>query len=303
MSRVSRTFRQVRYRDRRTGEICVERIPAEGALRWFYQAPVGRLCRSLVFGPVAFSRLVGWWQNSPWSRHQIRSFVERFGIDPEEAEFPLDQYPTFNAFFSRRLKSGARPFVRTPELLCSPADGKALVFPYLDEELRFPIKGVAVSLEALLASAEEVRPYLGGAALVIRLAPPDYHRFHFPDDGRAGPARLIPGRCHSVHPLALAEVPTLLSRNRRMVTRIETAHFGPIAFVEIGAFAVASIVQTYAPGPVCRGQEKGYFQFGGSTLLLLFAPQAVCFDEDLVRDSAAGLEVQIRAGTRVGRRG
>ena len=290
----------VRYRNRRTGQISTEQVPAERGLRFFYESPVGRLLRGPIFGNRVLSRLLGWRQDRPWSRAQIRPFVERFGIDLDEVELPVDQYPTFNAFFARRLKPGARPFAADPDTLCCLADGKALVFPELADGVEFPIKGASVTPASLLASGADAAPFAGGSALVVRLAPPDYHRFHFPDDGRAAAARLVPGRCHSVNPIALRRVPDLFGQNRRTVTRIDTAHFGPVAYVEVGAFAVASIVQTFAPGPVARGQEKGHFQFGGSTLALLFAPGAVRFDGDLVRDSVAGLETQVRAGERVG---
>ena len=293
---------QVCYRDRRTGRILTEQIPAEKGLRFFYENPVGHLLRGPIFGNRALSRLLGWKQDRPGSRSRIRPFVERFGIDLDEVELPVDQYPTFNAFFTRRLKPGVRPFSADPDILCCPADGKVLVFPELGERVEFPVKGARVTPAALLGSVADSEPFAGGSALVVRLAPPDYHRFHFPDDGRAAAARLIPGHCHSVNPIALRRVPDLFGQNRRTVTRIDTAHFGPVAYVEVGAFAVASIVQTFAPGPVARGQEKGYFQFGGSTLALLFAPGAVRFDEDLARDSAAGLETQVRTGERVGSR-
>jgi len=292
---------EVRFRDRQTGEILVEQIPAEAALRWLYQTPAGRLFLGPVFGSRVLSCLWGWWQNRSWTRGKIRPFVERFQIDLEEMELPLDRYPSFNAFFTRRLKPGTRPFVPEPEALCSPADGKALVYPCLTGDLHFPLKGSSVTPASLLDSKAASQTYEDGSALVVRLAPPDYHRFHFPDHGQAGPARFINGWFHSVNPVALTRVSDLFHLNQRAVTEIDTARFGRIAYVEIGAFAVGRIVQTFTPGPVHRGQEKGYFQIGASTLVLLFAPGTVVFDEDLVRASAAGLEAQVRTGSRVGR--
>ena len=105
---------------------------------------------------------------------------------------------------------------------------------------------------------------------------------------------------HSVSPLALERVPEVFHLNRRAVCELTTPHFGQIACVEVGALNVASIVQTYVPGPCQRGAEKGFFQFGGSTIALLFEPGAIAFDEDLVTDSAAGLEVHVRTGAGVG---
>lgn len=294
---------EVRYRDRRTGEIRVERIPAESVLRWSYETALGARLRTAVYSHGLVSCLIGWSQNRAWSRWWIRSFAASHGLDVGEAELPLDEYPSFNAFFSRRLRPGARPFAEDPRTLCSPADGKILVFPRLADEVQIPVKGAMVEPSALLAEPTAGAEYRHGAGLVVRLAPPDYHRFHFPAAGIAGPARPIHGRYHSVNPVALSRVPGLLSGNARAVTRLETELFGPIACVEVGAFAVGSIVQTYAPGRVTRGQEKGYFQFGGSTVVLLFRPGAVQFDDDLRADSAAGLETQVRTGTVLGRAG
>ena len=301
VSRFTSGRTEVRYRNRRTDEIIVEQVPAENALRRLYETAAGRFFGGLVFGNGALSHLYGWWQNRSRTQRKIRPFVDRFRIDLDEVEFPLDQYSNFNAFFSRRLQPGARSFPDDPQILCSPGDGKALVFPHLTEEIQFPVKGSSITPASLLACEEAARPYLGGSALIVRLAPPDYHRFHFPDDGRASTTHLVRGGCHSVNPIALACKPEIFHLNRRAVTQVGSANFGPLACVEIGAFAVASIVQTFVPGPVRRGQEKGFFQFGGSTLVLLFTPGAVRFDDDLVRDSAAGLEVQVTAGSSVGR--
>ena len=105
----------------------MEEVPAERAMHWFYGARAGGLLHGLVFSNGVFSRLYGWWQNRSWTRRRIRPFVERFQIDVDEVEDALDQYPTFNAFFSRRLRADARPFAADPEVLCSPADGRVLV--------------------------------------------------------------------------------------------------------------------------------------------------------------------------------
>jgi len=241
-------------------------------------------------------------QDKRRSRRKIAGFVEEHGIRAEEAELPLEEYRSFNAFFTRRLRADARPFAEDPDVLCAPGDGKALVFPVVDRTVKLPAKGASFSPAALLASGDQAKRFLGGSALVLRLAPYDYHRFHFPDSGEAGAVRCLRGEYHVVNPIALACVPELLCRNKRAVTVMDSDHFGRVAYVEIGALAVASIVQTYGPGRVERGQEKGYFQFGGSTIILLFEPGAAAFDEDLVRDSAEGMEVQVLAGSRIGRR-
>ena len=280
----------------------MEMIPAEGALRWFYETRLGRRMSTPIFALHVISRAVGWWQQRRWSTRHIEAFAARFGVDLREVEVPSGGFASFNDFFTRRLRPGARSFSQEAHVLCAPADGRALVFPRLDETADFPVKGAQVRPDTLLGGADRAKAYHGGSAMVVRLAPADYHRFHFCDDAEAEPTHRIPGRLHSVNPIALHRIPQLLAANQRSATLLRSARFGAIMQVEVGAFAVGSIVQTFRPGPVRRGQEKGFFQFGGSSVVLLFEPETVAFDEDLVQDSRTGLEVRIRAGEQVGRR-
>jgi len=293
---------RVRYRDRASRELIVERAPGLGALRWLYTKRSGKLCLRLIARHKLFSDLYGWWQQRAFTRRDIRPFVERYGVDASEIEHPLDHYPNFNEFFIRRLRAGVRPFSDGTDILCSPADGKALVYPHLGPDTQLPVKGSHADIATLLGDAADPSHYTNGAALVVRLAPYDYHRFHFPDGGTAGSTRLLSGRYHSVNPIALQRTPDIFCLNKRAVTEIETNSFGRIAYIEVGALNVASIVQTYAQGPVERGDEKGYFQFGGSTIVLLFTSGSAVFDPDLVEDSRTGLEVHVRTGEPVGQR-
>lgn len=292
---------EIRYRDRRTGRTITEPQSYAFFQRVFQSSIVLGLFHLLLNNSV-FCRLYGWFQARHGSRRKIPRFVRDYGIDMEEIEYPLDRYPTFNAFFTRRLKPEARPFEPEPDALSCPADGKVLVYQQLIDGARIPVKGASVPLQRLLDSEEDALPYLHGSALVVRLAPYDYHRFHFPDSGTAAPARVTRGRYYIVNPLGLARVPGVFWRNKRAITRFDSDGFGRIAYLEIGGFTVGSIVETYTPGPVDRGQEKGYFQFGGSTLVLLFEPGRVVFDDDLMEDSGRGIEVHVQAGARIGGR-
>ncbi len=292
----------VRYRDRRLGTICTETVPAESALRWLYETRLGRRLGASVFGRRWASALIGWWQSSRWSRRQIERFARVHAIRVDEAELPLAAYASFNSFFTRRLRPGARPFAPDGAVLCAPADGRLLVYPELIDGTDLPVKGERVPAQALLGDAPVRLPAAPLAAAIVRLAPSDYHRFHFCDGGLAAQTHELPGSLQPVNPIALWWRPGLLATNQRAVTALRTDHFGAIVQVEVGAFAVGSIVQTYGPGRVERGQEKGFFQFGGSTVVLLFGRGSVTFDADLVRDSRAGLEVLVQAGERIGLR-
>ncbi|RMG18832.1 MAG: phosphatidylserine decarboxylase [Planctomycetota bacterium] len=290
---------EIRYRDRQTGELRTERVFGERELRWFYgNGRVGRWLAERVFARPAFNHLYGLFQRSRFSRRAIPAFVERLGVDVAEAERPVAEYSSLDAFFARRLRPGVRPLDPDPDALLSPADGRALAFEAVgDEGLR--VKRSRVGLEELLGDAELARRYWGGGALVVRLAPVDYHRFHFPADGVASPSRRLGKVLHSVHPLALAGgAPSF--RNKREVALLESERFGALALVEVGAMIVGSIEQTYRPGPVRRGEEKGCFHLGGSTVVVLTEPGRVHFDEDLLAASREELESYVRMGSRVG---
>ena len=235
-------------------------------------------------------------QERPSSRRAIPPFIRTFGLDAGDFADDPATYPHFNAFFYRRLKPSARPLDPDPNRLISPGDGKILVFPRIEDSLELPIKGASVGLLPLLKDRGLVDRFRHGSGLVLRLAPYDYHRFHFPASGEAGATRTLAGPLHSVHPIALGRVPGILESNLRTLTLLESDMHGLLALLEVGAICVGSIVQTHEPGRVARGQEKGHFAFGGSTTILLAEPGRLRFDEDLVRQSAAGHEVQLKMG-------
>ena len=291
---------QVIYRDRATGEMISEALILPKVQDALARSRVAMWIGDMLLNTHWFCWLLGKGMDWAGSRKKIPAFVEKYAIDLDEVEQPIAQYKNLNAFFARKLKPGARPFVSDPCVFCSPADGKVLVYSKLCEQTRLPVKGAHVDIAQLLASQLAATPYCNGAALVIRLAPADYHRFHFPVDGIATPPTEIAGRYYLVNPILLDVKPDLFAHNKRAVTYLETADFGRVMIMEIAGWAVGRIVQTYRTGRVARGAEKGYFQFGGSTLVLLFEPERIVFDEDLIRNAQAGIEVQVRAGSQLG---
>lgn len=291
---------QVIYRDRKTGEMIAEPLILPRVQYALARSRVAMWIGDMLLNTYAFCWLMGKGMDWAGSRKNIRSFARKYGIDLDEVALPIDRYKNLNAFFARALKPGARPFATDPQVFCSPADGKVLAYPKLCERTRLPVKGAHVDIARLMASQTSATPYRNGAALAIRLAPADYHRFHFPVDGIATASTEISGRYYLVNPILLAAKPDLFAHNKRAITHLETARFGRVMIMEIAGWAVGRIVQTYRAGRVARGAEKGYFQFGGSTLVLLFEPGRIVFDEDLIRDTRAGIEVQVLAGSQIG---
>ena len=298
----------IRYWHRAKKTVETEQIYGERWLRWAYENPVGRLALWLVVRRAAYSHFYGWRMNKRISSHQILPFIVAYNLDVEEFAKSAFAFKTFNEFFCRALKPEARPIAPDPRVAVLPADGRHLVFPNVNYADGFYVKGAKFTLaelfgEAQLPPEQQVlaRRFAGGAMLISRLAPVDYHRFHFPVGGRAGESRLINGWLYSVHPIALRRNLHYLVENRRMVTLVESPRFGTVAMVEIGATAVGRILQTFIPGrDVAKGEEKGLFSFGGSCVITLFARDRIRFDADLVEQSAQYRETYAKMGDRLG---
>ncbi len=292
--------REVLVYDRRAGRMVREIVLGDRWLRAAYAAPLRPLCRALFFRRAWASRLVGRYCDSRFSRRKIPSVIEQLGIDPGEFLDPVGAFRTFNEFFARRLRPEARPFDPAPGVFCSPADSRVRVFPGSEDGDRFEVKTRAYTNEELLGGSDAAAPFAGGAVVVARLCPADYHRFHYPAAGRTIEAWDVPGGFDSVSPRALALRPRVFAENRRRVSLLDLAEFGRVAFIEVGAFGVGAIVQTHRDREFRKMDEKGYFKFGGSTIVLLFEPGKFRPDPDLTIRTRDGIETLVRAGERLG---
>ncbi len=255
------------------------------------------------FASVPFlSHFYGYIQKTRASRSKVKPFIRDFAVDSSEFLDPVESYRSFNDFFIRKLKPESRPIDEKSDVVILPADARYLVFPNIEKADGFWVKGKKFSLKDLLQDDVLAARYAQGALAMARLCPVDYHRFHFPLDCVPGKARLINGPLYSVNPIALKRNIAYLSQNKRMITELETEKFGKVLYVEVGATYVGSIHQTYTPSKVYpKGEEKGYFSFGGSCLLVLFDPDTIVFDDDLVRFSAKKMEVRGLLGQSLGR--
>ncbi len=286
----------VRFIDRRTGKVVEEQVYGETFLRWAYGSTSGRMAVFLLAKRPFFSHWYGWQMARPGSRALMRKFVRDYGVDTGECA-ALDSFESFNDFFCRRLKPGARPVDGAPGRVVFPADGRHLCLPDLAAADGFFVKGQHFDLERFLLDADLADKLRGGALLCSRLCPVDYHRFHFPVAGRAGRSRKIDGPLFSVSPIVLARRLACLWENKRAVSVIESPECGIVAMVEVGATCVGTVRQSYEPGRVvAKGEEKGWFAFGGSCVVTLFQRDRVAFDPDLVANSGRGLETYARMG-------
>jgi phosphatidylserine decarboxylase len=290
----------IEYYDRRTGQLCRETVMGDSAIKWAYQTLSGRFFSPLLFGTSFFSRILGWYFDSPLSKGKIARAITDLAIDEAEFAKPKEDFSSFNDFFTRKLKPDARPYSTDENRFVSPADGRLLIYDDISGQSTIPVKGVEDSIHNLFNC--EINDFNGGKAAVVRLCPADYHRYHFPCDGTVVEQVSIKGSYHSVNPVALAAKRRIFCLNKRTYTLIDTENFGRIAFMEIGAFGVAGIHQTFTGKKIKRMQEKGYFDFGGSTIVLLFQKNTITFDNDLLENSARGVETLIRAGEGIARR-
>ena len=271
-----------------------EMIAGEKAMRWLYESPFGSLAVNSVISKPWFSQLYGAYQDSSLSRREIPGFISKFGIDM--SEFETTDYSSFNDFFIRKFKPDARTFVQTPTQMPAFAEGRYLAFEKTTRDTPLPIKGAVLNASALLGERKELAGFVGGPGFIARLCPVDYHRFHYPDDGTTLETFPLEGKLHSVNPIALAVKGDILFTNERIVSILETENFGKLAYIEVGALCVGKIVQSHTDKNFKRGDEKGYFLFGGSTVILLGEPGKWKPAADLIEQSAQGREALVKLG-------
>ena len=292
----------IRYFNRHTGNFQTEQVYGEGFLRWSYGNPLGAISLAAFVKRPFFSKWYGRRMDKPESAARVRPFIAQYGLDPEDFAQAPESYQSFNEFFYRKLKPTARPIDADESSVVFPADGRHLGFQRASDIAGVFVKGQKFDLAALLGDSELAARYADGSLILSRLCPVDYHRFHFPIAGTPGETRLIEGPLFSVNPIALRQRLAYLWTNKRAITELQTERFGTVLCLEIGATCVGTIEQTFTPGkPVAKGEEKGYFAFGGSSTLILFEPGVVQLEADLLENSAQQIELYARIGSRMGR--
>lgn len=292
---------KVEFFNRETGKTETEAIFGEGALRWVYETLPGKVALAVLVRRAFFSKIYGALMSRKASRQKIAPFIARFGLDPNEFADPVEAFASFNDFFSRRLKPEARPIAPSAAIL--PADGRHLAFPRIDAgATTIYAKGQAFDLKKLLGGDDALaQRFHGGAIVCSRLCPTDYHRFHFPVAGTATAPRRIGGALFSVNPIALSKRISYLWKNKREIVEIDSPAFGKVVQIIIGATNVGTICTTFTPGKFCeKGDELGFFRFGGSFVATLFEPGKIVLADDLVANTATGRETYAKFGTALG---
>ena len=297
-------MQEIQIINRETQTLEKEEIVGEKCLAFLYQQKhwYCHFVRWLITRFSLFSRLYGLWHKSRFSQKKILPFIEKYNIDIAEFANPVAEFTSFNDFFIRALQKEKRPICWDKSVVIVPADGRCLVFPDIDAVDGFYVKEKKFSLTTLLQDEKLSLQYQQGSMAIIRLAPVDYHRFHFPFDCFAHPAYLINGYLFSVNPVAVKQNIHIFSENKRMITEMDAETFGKVLFIEVGATNVGSIYQNYEVGQIFqKGEEKGYFSLGGSSIIMLFQKGKIVFDKDLIDASEKKIETKVKWGTSLGR--
>lgn len=274
--------------------IDLNKIKPSGSLKYLYSAmgrPILRICSSRWAANLYASHL-----NSRFSKRKIKKFIKKNGIDM--SEYKQVKYRSFNSFFTREIRPECRPVDKDRQSLVSPCDGKLTVFN-IDENSTFRVKGFDYSLNTLLRNEKLASEYDGGICLIFRLTVTDYHRYIFFDGGTAEDSVFIKGRLHTVQHAAL-EKRKVFTENCREYTLLHTENFGDALQVEVGAMFVGRI-SNHDKKQFGRGEEKGYFEFGGSTIMLILKRGAAVIDEEIFENTRRGFETVVKCGERIGR--
>lgn len=287
--------------NRTTKNYETENVAGDKYIKWSYESPVGKGLTELLAKRKVFSKIIGHYQDSKLSKKKIESFAKNFNIDMDINTKTLEEFTSFNDFFYRTLKEGARPIDESTDALVSPGDGRLFAYTNISMDNLIQVKGITYSLSELIEDNKIAEKFEGGICLVLRLCPLDYHRFHFIDNGIPKENHIIKGNYYSVNPKALERIPKLYCQNKREWSIFESENFGDVLHVEVGATCVGSIIQTYKPNvKVTKGEEKGYFKFGGSTTILFFEKDKVSIDEDILTQTEIGFETKVQCGEKIG---
>lgn len=265
------------------------------SIRFLYNTAPGRMALRLLVKPCV-SKAAYYYMDSPLSKWLIGNYIKKYSIDMSLYE--EKSYSSFNDFFIRQKKE----IPKSPDksALISPCDGFLSVYR-ISPDVKFNIKHVTYNMQALLENKVIAEKYRDGLCLIYRLAPHNYHRYIFTDSGEIRHKRRIEGELHCVRPMVCEKLPVYI-RNSREYTVIKSDNFGCIVQMEVGALLVGRICNHDKEGRIGRYEEKGYFEFGGSTIIMLLEKDRAVLRECLMNKIGTGAETVVNVGEIVGKK-
>ena len=286
---------KIEYFDIEQGKLTQEQVFGARVLRWLYESRSGSLLGQLLTHTIPCT-IYGWTKNRKASAKGIPSFIKDYGVNAKDFN-SIEKFNSFNDYFARTFLPGKREWSSDQSVLPAFCEGRYLVSKAKD---KVNLKGSRISPLDLIGEkyGEE---YKDATAIICRLAPVDYHWFHFPDDGEVLDSFEIKGSLNSVSPIALRNKVDVLNTNKRVVNILNCKNLGEVAYVEIGAFCVGTIIQKWKNSEFKRGEAKGHFLFGGSTVVMLVKNKNIEFNKYLSDYSSKGIESYFKLGSEVGR--
>lgn len=267
----------------------------EGPIVFLYRNPCGRVILKVATLPTV-SKIAGWFMDRKISSIAINRFVKKNNIDVKEYE--ERKYKSYNDFFTRKIKDEVRKFDKNKKSLISPCDSKLTAYEINDKSV-FKIKDSYYKIEDLLKNKKLADKYKNGLCLIFRLCVDDYHRYCYIDDGEKEKNTFIKGVLYTVRPVALENY-NIYKENSREYTILHTDNFGDVVHIEVGATIVGRIKNHHQEYKFTKGEEKGMFEFGGSTIVLLLEKDKVNIDKEILDNTKDGFETIVKIGEKIG---
>jgi len=262
---------------------------------FLYNCLMGRILLKFLVRPIV-SKFAGFILDRRFTRIFVRGFIKRNNINIDE--YQNVKYKSFNDFFSREIKKELRPFPKNECDLGSPCDCKLTAYPITNEGA-FHIKHSVYTIEDLLQDKNLADEYLDGICLIFRLTTDDYHRYVYTDNGQSISRKRINGVLHTVRPISQSRFKVFI-QNTREYEVMQSEHFGKIVQMEVGALFVGRIKNHINKEAFKRGEEKGMFEFGGSTIIMLFQKDKIKLDKTIYDNTINDKETIVKMGQKVG---
>ncbi len=288
--------------DRNTKQLQDVRFYRSEAIIFVHKNPVARFIMSKIATWPLFSTLMALKDYTRFSKKKVLDFVAENNLNETEFEKPAYRYSSFSEFFDRRLKPQARPVCADNDAIVSPADGVLSIFPDISGVPAFTIKGQNFTLASLLRDTRLAGEYMGGSIAIVYLSPTDYHRYHFPCDCTLEKSLKLGVRLFSVNPIAMEHGYRPFDVNVRDISTLSNEKLGQFLMIEVGALYVGRMIRTSPdPGKKFKGEEKGYFGLGGSTIVLVFKKGVIRFDDDILEMASKSIPSKVRMGEKIAR--
>lgn len=292
---------EITFHDRYSDTKLTEKVYGDAMVKFAYNSLAGKVLAPII-GSKTLSKTYGALQDMNFSRKKVPGFIKDFNIPIDEYEKgslknnPIESsYKSFNEFFIRALKPDARDFKLNENQMAAFAEARYFGHESMSDDLTIPVKGNMLKAVDLIGNKDLAKDFVGGPLMIARLCPVDYHRYHYPDAGETIDSFSIHGDYHSVNPLALKYRHDIFIKNERRVAILKTKNFGKLAYIEVGATCVGKIVQSFDESkPFKKGDEKGHFLFGGSTVIVCGEPGKWKPSLDMTENTKLGIETYIK---------